>query len=294
MESVMTKENEPISLWESLRSWRMLVNLFFGLSSGLPLLMIGSTLQAWMTDEKVSLSTVGLVSLVGIPYTFKFAWAPLIDRYAPPFLGRRRSWIFMAQMCLAGSVAILSFLSPSKNPWPVAAFAILIAFFSATQDIAVDAYRREVLRDEELGLGSSMYVNGYRIGMLISGSLALVFADRMPWHRVYLLMAAMFVVLSTITVAAPDPIEKIQPPHSLKDAVVQPFVEYFRRKSAIEVLLFILLYQIGNSMAANLTTRFYMELAFQKRISGLLQRHSGWPQHCSVRSLAVRLFCAGG
>jgi PAT family beta-lactamase induction signal transducer AmpG len=253
----------------------MLVNLIFGLSSGLPLLMIGSTLQAWMTDQHVNLSVVGLFSLVGMPYTFKFAWAPFLDRYVPPFLGRRRGWIFITQLCLAASVAVLSFLSPAANPWRVALIAFLIAFFSASQDIVIDAYRREVLLDEELGLGSSMYVNGYRMGMLISGAFALILADRIPWHFVYLALAGTFVVVSFITIFAPEPLQAVVPPRSLKEAVVQPFLEYFRRDAAIEVLLFILLYKIGDSMAANLTTRFYLDLGFSKTDIGAVVKTFG-------------------
>jgi len=227
-----------------------------------------------MTDEKVNLGVVGLFSLVGMPYTFKFAWAPLMDRFVPPFLGRRRGWIFITQICLAGSVAILSFLSPASNPWRVAMFAVVIAFFSASQDIVIDAYRREVLRDEELGLGSSMVVNGYRVGMLIARAFALVLADRMPWHFVYLLLAATFVLMSAITILAPEPSVKVVPPRNLKEAVIDPFVEYFHRKAAIEVLLFMLLYKIGDSMEANLTTRFYLELGFSKTEVGTIIKTS--------------------
>ena len=262
------------SVWEALRNWRMLVNLFFGLSSGLPLLMIGSTLQAWMTDEKVNLGVVGLFSLVGMPYTFKFVWAPIMDRFVPPFLGRRRGWIFVTQMCLAGSVAVLSFLSPAANPWGVAMLAVLIAFFSASQDIVIDAYKREVLQDQELGLGSALYANGYRLGMLITGGLALVLADRMPWHFVYLSMAATFIVMSAITILAPEPPGNVIPPRTLREAVIHPFIEYFRRNAAVEVLLFIVLFKIGDLMAANLTTRFYLELGFTKTEVGAIIKTS--------------------
>src|SRR5262249_35584186 len=158
----------------------------FGISSGLPLLMTASTLQAWMSDEGISLKVIGLLSLVQTPYTLKFLWSPVMDRYVPQFLGRRRGWIFICQILLALTVARLALLSPAANPWQVGLFAVLIAFFSASQDIVIDAYRREILPDEQLGLGSSMAVTGYRIGMLISGALALLMADRIPWRFVYL------------------------------------------------------------------------------------------------------------
>ncbi len=242
----------------------MLVNFFLGISSGLPLLLIGSTLQAWMTDEKVDLKLIGLFSLVGVPYTFKFAWAPLMDRYVPRFLGRRRGWILITQILLALSVASLSFVSPAQGPGRVALLAVIIAFFSASQDIVFDAYRREVLSDQELGLGSSMGVNGYRIGMLISGAFALYLADQTTWHQVYLILAAIFLIFGIFTILAPNPVETIAPPSNLSEAVFAPLVDYFRRSGSIEILLFIVLYKIGDVMAANLTTPFYLNLGFTK------------------------------
>jgi PAT family beta-lactamase induction signal transducer AmpG len=256
-------------------SWRLLVNFFLGISSGLPLLMIGSTLQAWMTQENVNLKVIGLFALVQLPYTFKVLWSPLMDRYVPPFLGRRRGWILVCQILLAITTAALSFVSPGQNAWMVALLAVMIAFFSASQDIVFDAYRREVLTDDELGLGSSMAVNGYRIGMLIAGAFALILADRIPWHFVYLLLASTFLIFSIFTFLAPDPLEKVLAPRSLKEAVVEPFIEYFKRRGAIEILLFIILYKVGDAMASNLTTPFYLSLGFTKTDIGAIAKTFG-------------------
>jgi PAT family beta-lactamase induction signal transducer AmpG len=159
-------------------SGRMLVALLMGFASGLPLLLTGSVLQAWLKDGGVDLASIGLFALVGLPYTLKFLWSPLFDRYSPPLFGRRRGWMLMTQLALAGALFALSFAHPAPDQllW-ISAAALLVAFFSASQDIVVDAYRRESLTDNELGLGSALYVNGYRVGMLLAGGGGLILAD---------------------------------------------------------------------------------------------------------------------
>jgi MFS transporter, PAT family, beta-lactamase induction signal transducer AmpG len=263
------------SKWRIIFSWRMLVQFFLGISSGLPLLMIGPTLQAWMKDENINLKTIGLFSLVNLPYTLKFLWAPFMDRYVPPFLGRRRGWTLIMQIALALTVAVLAFVSPSQATTLFAFVGLIIAFFSASQDIVLDAYRREVLNREELGLGNSIFVNGYRIGMLIAGALALIVADHYSWRVVYLFLASTFLVSTIFTILAPEPVEKITPPRSMKDAVIQPFIEYFERHGAIEILLFILLYKIGDSLATNMSTPFYLSLGFTKTEIGVIAKSVG-------------------
>lgn len=253
----------------------MFIQFFFGISSGLPLLLIGSTLQAWMTEDKIDLKTIGLFSLVGIPYTFKFVWAPIMDRFVPPFLGRRRGWILTMQVLLAVAVAVLSLLEPARSTTAVALGAVVIAFLSASQDIVLDAYRREILTTEELGLGSSFFVNGYRIGMLISGAFALMLADHLSWHAVYMILSGTFLLATAVTFLAPNPDATIVPPRSMKEAVIDPLFEYFRRKGAIEILLFILLYKIGDAMAANLTTPLYLDLGFTKTEIGAIVKTFG-------------------
>lgn len=242
----------------------MLVLLLTGFSSGLPLLLTGSTLQAWLTDQKIDLRAIGLFALVGLPYTLKFLWSPVLDRFVPPFLGRRRGWMLMAQIALAAAIVALGASQPAASPWLVAVLALLVTFFSATQDVVLDAYRREALPDEELGLGTSVFIAGYRAAMLVSGALALALADRVSWHTVYLVMAAFLLIGIVTTLFCPEPVVDAPPPSTLREAVVEPFLEFFRRREALWILAFILFYKLGDQMAAALTTPFVLALGFTK------------------------------
>ena len=254
----------------------MLVALLMGFSSGLPLLLTGSVLQAWMTDEGVDLGTIGLFALVGLPYTLKFLWAPLTDRYCPPFFGRRRGWLIAIQLSLALSIAGLGWTQPAQAPLTVAVVACLLAFFSASQDIVIDAYRREALADNELGLGSSLYVNGYRIGMLLASGGGLIMADYISFSMVYQLMALTMLVGILTTLFAPEPGTPAGTPTTLQDAVVQPFVDYFRRQHALLILLFILLYKVGDTMASHMTIPFYLDIGFSKTEIGAVVKLFGF------------------
>src|SRR3989339_1430822 len=226
------------SILKIIFSWRMLVTFFLGISSGIPLLVTGSTLQAWMTDEKINLAVIGMFSLVGLPYTVKFLWSPFLDRYIPPFLGRRRGWMLICQILLMIAIGAFYLVRPAESPWIVAILAVIVSFFSASQDIVIDAYRRELLRDEELGLGASFASNGYRIGMLISGAFALFLADRIPWNYVYLLLAASLLIGIITTFLGPNPDGQITPPKTLREAVIEPFTVYFRGRGAFEIWTF--------------------------------------------------------
>jgi PAT family beta-lactamase induction signal transducer AmpG len=245
-------------------SVRMLSMLLTGYSAGLPLLLIGSTLQAWMKDEGVDLTAIGLVSLLGLPYVFKFFWAPLLDRYKLPFLSRRKGWMLLFQAALVISILGLSFTNPREDLNLVCIWAFLIAFFSASQDIVLDAYRREILPDEELGLGSSLYVTGYRLAMLVSGALALFLADNIPWKDVYHWLAVFMAPSLLFTIFAPAENKHIPIPSNLKEAVVGPLKDFFTRKGAWIMLLFILLYKVGDSMASNMTTPFILDVGYTK------------------------------
>jgi MFS transporter, PAT family, beta-lactamase induction signal transducer AmpG len=263
------------SLLRIIFSWRMSVIFFLGISSGIPLLVTGSTLQAWMTDEKVDIAVIGLFSLVGLPYTIKFLWAPVLDRYVPPFLGRRRGWMLVSQFFLMFTIGMFYFVRPAESPWIVAFLAVLVSFFSASQDVVVDAYRRELLLDEELGFGSSLAVNGYRIGMLISGAFALFLADHISWNFVYLLLAASLFIGIITTLLGSNPEDQIIPPRSLREAVIEPFADYFKRRGAFEILAFILLYKIGDIMAANMTTPFILKIGFTKTELAIIAKTFG-------------------
>ncbi len=254
----------PPSVLRALFSRAMLVSLLLGFSSGLPLLLTGSTLQAWMVDSKVDLKAIGLFTLVGLPYTLKFLWSPVFDRFVPPFLGRRRGWLLVAQLALLVAVALLSLAQPERSPWVVALLALGVTFTSASQDIVADAWRRESFPDRELGLATSIFINGYRAAMLVAGALALYLADRIAWHDVYLLMAALMGLGIVATLLAREPEVEGPPPRTFRETVVEPFVDFFRRRGAWLILLFIVLYKVGDQMASTMTTPFALSLGFTK------------------------------
>ncbi|HHJ36608.1 MAG TPA: MFS transporter [Gammaproteobacteria bacterium] len=250
----------------------MLIAFVMGFSGGLPLLLTGSLLQAWMFDVGVDLGTIGLFALVGLPYTLKFVWAPLMDRYSPTLLGRRRGWLFIWQLCLTASIALLGFSSPSQMLLMTALAALLLSFFSASQDIVIDAYRRESLEDDEQGMGASLYVGGYRTGMLLATGGGLFLADHMAFHWVYLIMAASMSAGLVATLLAPEPDSEHGKPETLQEAVIKPFKEYFTRDYAIIILIFIFLYKVGDTMAGQMTTPLYLDLGFTKtEIAGIVK-----------------------
>ena len=254
----------------------MLVTFIMGFACGLPLLLTISLLQAWMKDEGVDLTVIGMMALVGLPYTLKFLWAPFLDRFTLSFLGRRRGWLLIAQIALIFSIIGLAFTDPGKNPWMVAFAAFLVTFFSASQDIVVDAYRREDLADEELGLGSSLYVNGYRVGMLLASGGGLIMADYMSFSMVYMIMAACMLPGVITTLLTTEPVILTGTPASMKEAVFNPLIEYFSRQGALLMLAFILLYKIGDTMASAMTTPFYLDIGFSKTEIGAVVKLFGF------------------
>jgi PAT family beta-lactamase induction signal transducer AmpG len=262
---------------KTLLSRRMVVALIMGYAAGLPLELTGFVLKTWMRDEGINLSVIGLFALVGLPYTLKFLQAPLLDRFSPGPFGRRRGWMLIFQVCLIFSVIGLGRTEPAQAPWLVAVAAFFVTLFSASQDIVIDAYRREDLADEELGLGSSLYIGGYRIGMLLAAGGGLVLADRMPFSKVYLVMALCLIPGVLTTVLTPEPDTPFGTPQSLKEAVIHPFVEYFSRPRAVWILAFILLYKIGDTMASSMTAPFYVDLQFSKTVVGAVVKFFGLP-----------------
>ena len=263
------------SIINQICNCRMLVALVMGFACGLPLLLTISVLQAWMKDEGVDLTVIGMMALVGLPYTLKFLWAPFLDRFTLPFLGRRRGWLLVAQIALMCSIAGLGFTEP-VNPWMVAFAAFLVTFFSASQDIVVDAYRREDFIDEELGLASSLYINGYRVGMLLASGGGLIMADHMSWSLVYLIMAVCMLPGVITTLLAHEPEAAAGTPKNLKEAVIDPLVEYFSRQSALWILAFILMYKIGDIMASAMTMPFYLDIGFSKTEIGAVVKLFGF------------------
>ena len=268
--------NKRESILKIICSSRMLVALIMGFACGLPLLLTISVLQAWMKEEGVDLTVIGLMALVGLPYTLKFLWAPFLDRFTLPFLGRRRGWLLLAQVALIFSIGGLGFTEPGSSPWMVAFVAFLVTFFSASQDIVVDAYRREDFPDEQLGFASSLYINGYRVGMLLASGGGLIMADHIPFSMVYLIMAACLLPGVLTTLLAHEPAITEKKPESMKEAVFDPLLEYFSREGAIWMLAFILLYKIGDTMASSMTTPFYLDIGFSKTEIGAVVKLFGF------------------
>jgi MFS transporter, PAT family, beta-lactamase induction signal transducer AmpG len=258
-------------------SGRMLMAMLMGFASGLPLLLTGSVLQAWLKDSGVDLKAIGLFALVGLPYTLKFLWAPLFDRYALPLFGRRRGWLLVVQLGLAAALLALSFVTPAPHDLvPISAAALLVAFFSASQDIVIDAYRRETLHEAELGLGSALYVNGYRVGMLLAGGGGLILADWSSFATTYRLMAGFMLAIIIVTVCAPEPPLPEGRPRTLMDAVFLPFRDYFTRDGAWLALAFIVFYKLGDTMASAMTIPFYLDLGYSKTEIGAVVKLFGF------------------
>ncbi|MEH6570908.1 MAG: AmpG family muropeptide MFS transporter [Halioglobus sp.] len=273
--------NATINWREAILNRRMLICVFTGFSSGMPLYVLFQLVPAWLTDGGVSLSDIGLFALVGIPYTWKFLWAPLMDRYIPPFLGRRRGWIFVCQIALFFSIGMLGMFQPMESTWLVAWLAVAVAFFSASQDVVLDGYRREILPDEELGLGNSIHVNAYRISSLIPGSLALILADFLPWSSVFWITGAFMAVGLIMTLVINEPMSELPVAKNLREAVIAPFAEYIARRgwsSLCLVLSFMFLYKLGDNMATALSMPFYLDLGFSKTEIGLVAKNAAlWP-----------------
>ncbi|MEH6610843.1 MAG: AmpG family muropeptide MFS transporter [Halioglobus sp.] len=259
----------------------MLICVFTGFASGMPLYVLFQLVPAWLHEGGVSLTEIGLFALVGIPYTWKFAWAPFMDRWVPPFLGRRRGWMVIFQLALIVSIGVLGMYEPAKSTWLIAWLAVAVAFFSASQDVALDAYRRELLPDVELGLGNAIHVQAYRISSLIPGSLALILADSLPWSTVFWITGAFMSVGVVMTLMVSEPESELPPAMGLGEAVKAPFFEYLSRRGwrgVLLVLSFMFLYKIGDNMATALATPFYLDLGFTKTQIGLVAKHAAlWP-----------------
>jgi len=267
------------SSWSVFVSGRFWLAGVMGFAGGVPLLLTLTVLQAWLQFEGVSLTTIGLLGLVGLPYNLKFLWAPLLDRFNPLGFGRRRSWLVISQCCLAASIAILGTQDPVTGVWKVALAAFLVAFFSATQDVVIDAYRRETLADAEQGLGASMYTYGYRLGMLLTSAGGLILADVVGFAGVYFFMSALMLSMVIVTILAPEPSGVKDPPRNLKTAFIGPFIEFFGRKNfsggALLVLAFILLYKLGDNLASHMTIPFYLETGFSNTEIGTVVKFFG-------------------
>ena len=271
----------PQSLAAVLFNRRMLICIFTGFSSGLPLYILLNLLPAWLRSEGIGLMAIGLFALIQFPYTWKFIWSPLLDRYALPVLGRRRGWMLLTQLGLLASIGTLGALSPRDQLDWVVALTVVLAFLSATQDIVLDAYRRELLKEEELGLGNSVHVNAYKVAGLVPGALSLILADNLPWLQVFAITALFMLPGMAMTLLVREPQIAAGSPRTLREAVVEPFHEFITRngwQSALLVLAFIFLYKLGDSMCTALATPFYLDMGFSKSEIGLVAKNAGlWP-----------------
>ena len=273
----------PRPAWiAALLNRRMLICIFTGFSSGLPLYLLLNLIPAWLKTEGLSLKAIGAFALTQFPYTWKFIWAPLLDRYGIlPWLGRRRSWMLVSQLGLLAAIAWMGRLSPVDHLPMVVTLTAVIAVLSATQDIALDAFRREILPDHELGLGNAIHVNAYRIAGLVPGSLSLILADHLPWSQVFLITALFMLPGVGMTVLSREPLVATGTPRTLRAAVVEPFREFFGRHgvaSAVTVLTFIFAYKLGDSLCTALATPFYLDMGFSKTEIGVIAKNAGlWP-----------------
>lgn len=293
------------SWWKKIFTTKMLIVFALGFSSGLPLLLTGSTLKLWLAQEHVDIKTIGFFGWVGLAYSFKFFWSPILDRYFSKKVGRRKTWMLFSQIGLVYGLIMMGLQSPTENLIALAAWSVFVAFMSATQDIAIDAYRREFLSNEELGLGSSMNVYGYRVAMLVAGGLGISFvadaatslvasssgsiataAGFLTWPQLYYVMAAIVGLCSLVTLFIPES-EDIKTPNTLLSAVVDPFVEFFKRKEGYLILIFVFLFKLGDQIAGSMLTPFYKDMGYQNFEIGLIAKTYG------MISSLVGLFIGG-
>ena len=253
---------------------RLLVSLLLlGFASGLPLFLTGSTLKAWMTDEGLSLATIGLFSFVTLPYSLKVFWAPFLDRFALPGLGRRRGWMMAMQGAMAVALAFLAFTQPHLNLARVAILAFAVAVTSATFDVAVDAWRAEALDPKHLGLGNSIHIATYRVAMLVSGGLALILAQAFGWRATYLFMAALTLLGMAGTWLAANTDAVARAPRTLQEAVSGPLKDLLQRKGIGYLLAFAVFYKLGDWLAESMTIPFLLRgVGFTKMQIGTVQK----------------------
>ncbi|NUF48343.1 AmpG family muropeptide MFS transporter [Gilliamella sp. ESL0250] len=273
--------NAQNSLLKTIFTTKMLICIFTGLASGLPFYLLLQLLPAWLESESINIKTIGAFSLTQTPYILKFIWSPFMDNISLFHLGRRRGWMLGSQIVLIFSIAILGFLSPSLNIWLIAAICFIIALFSATQDVALDAFRRELLLDKELGLGNSIHTNAYRVAGLVPGSLSLILSNSLPWNSVFIITALFMLPAIVMTLLVKEPTNQTPKNHNFEDIIIRPFSEFITRnglKTAILILAFIFLYKLGDSMATSLATPFYLQMGYSRPDIGWIAKNASlWP-----------------
>ncbi len=277
----MVESSTDDSLLRRILNRRIIICAFTGFASGLPFFFLIQLIPGWLRSESVDLKQIGLLALVQLPYVWKFLWSPLLDRYSLPLLGRRRGWMLATQLCLIVSMMAVGHWQPPDDLRTIMWLAAIVAFFSATQDVVLDAYRRELLPDAELGLGNAVHIQTYRIAGLIPGSLAFVLSDRMDWEWVIAIVALFMLVGVGLTLSIREAIANPVAPRTLRQAIVEPFREFVARRGiryAALVLAFMFFYKLGDSMATALATPFYLDLGFSRTEIGLIAKNASlWP-----------------
>jgi MFS transporter, PAT family, beta-lactamase induction signal transducer AmpG len=257
---------------------RIRLCVLLGFTSGLPLYVLFTLVPVWLRSSHVDLAAVGLFALVQFPYTWKFLWAPLLDRYQIPLLGRRRGIMLITQVCLVVLIAVIGRLDPVSQLAAISACSALLAFVSATLDIAIDAFRRELLHDDELGPGNGVHVTAYKLSSLVPGALALVLLDRISADKVFLITALFMLPGIAMALLVDEPGAALFRPRTLKEAVVEPFLEFLQRggvKQGLLILLFMLLYKLGDALATSMSSAFYLDLGFTRTQIGLIAKNVG-------------------
>jgi PAT family beta-lactamase induction signal transducer AmpG len=268
-------QERPRDWKEILFSRRMLICIFIGFTSGMPLYVLIQLVPAWLRSNGVDLATIGLFSLVALPYTWKFLWSPLMDRFRPPFLGRRRGWALITQLALLFAIGLLGQFDPTQSLRVIVVLVFVVSLFSASQDIVIDAYRRELLADDELGTGNSFFINAYRLSSLVPGSLALILSDHLPWSSVYWITGGFMLVGIITTLFIREVSDDELAPHTMREAVIDPFREFFARdgvSAGLAILAFMFLYKLGDNMATALATPFYLDIGFSRTEIGAIAK----------------------
>ena len=266
------------SFREAILNRRMLICVFTGFTSGLPLYVLFQLVPGWLRVEGVGLAEIGFFALVQFPYTWKFLWSPVMDRFTLPFLGHRRGWMLLTQVLLLVPMGVLGFIKPDLSLWTVAYLSAAVAFFSASQDIVLDAYRRELLPDVELGLGNSIHVQAYRLSGLVPGALGFILADYFAWHIVFVIIAAFMFVGIVMTLVIDEAIAEPTPPRTMRDAVMEPFRDFIGRAGlgpAMLVLAFLFFYKLGDNMATALQSPFFIDVGFTLTQIGAIAKTAG-------------------
>lgn len=272
------QRKRPETFREAILNRRMLICVFTGFTSGLPLYVLFQLVPGWLRVEGVGLAEIGFFALVQFPYTWKFLWSPVMDRFTLPFLGHRRGWMLVTQLALLLSMGVMGFIKPDLSLWTVAYLSAAVAFFSASQDIVLDAFRRELLPDVELGLGNSIHVQAYRLSGLVPGALGFILADHFEWHIVFIIIALFMLVGIVMTLVIDEAIAEPTPPRTMRDAVIEPFREFIGRSGvapALLVLAFLFLYKLGDNMATALQSPFFIDVGFTLTQIGAIAKTAG-------------------